>query len=167
MVAARRAIYDGIQLPVVEMPVKLIARLLIVVVAGQRVALRAAAVESVVEHDALIPVPRAAHHVAGLSALRSRVLTVIDCMRSLELGVTDCSDGIREAAVVELDGHHYALIVDLVEDVVEALSEPVPVRAAMGAGWERVSEGMVETEAGPLLLIDIAALVNGAERQAA
>ena len=28
-------------------------------------------------------------------------------------------------------------------------------------------EGMVETEAGPLLLVDIAALVNGAERQAA
>ena len=62
------------------------------------------------------------------------MLTVIDCMRSLELGATDCSDGIREAAVVELDGHHYALIVDLVEDVVEALSDPTPVRAAMGAG---------------------------------
>ena len=81
--------------------------------------------------------PRAAPHVAGLSALRSRVLTVIDCMRALELGTTDCSDGIREAAVVELDGHHYALIVDQVEDVVEALSEPAPVRAAMGPGWER------------------------------
>ena len=97
--------------------------LLVVTIADERVALPAAAVEAVVELDTLIPVPRAAPHVAGLSALRSRVLTVIDCMRSLELGVTDCSDGIREAAVVELDGHHYALIVDLVEDVVEALSE--------------------------------------------
>jgi purine-binding chemotaxis protein CheW len=95
------------------------------------------------------------------------VLTVIDCMRSLELGATDCSDGIREAAVVELDGHHYALIVDLVEDVVEALSDPSPVRAAMGPGWERVSEGMIETETGPLLLVDVAALIAGAERQAA
>ena len=108
--------------------------LLVVFIAGERVALPAAAVESVVELDTLIPVPRAAPHVAGLSALRSRVLTVIDCMRSLELGSTDCSDGIREAAVVELDGHHYALIVDLVEDVVEAQSEPTPIRAAMGAG---------------------------------
>ena len=61
--------------------------LLVVVIAGERVALPAAAVESVVELDTLIPVPRAAPHVAGLSALRSRVLTVIDCMRSLELGV--------------------------------------------------------------------------------
>jgi purine-binding chemotaxis protein CheW len=141
--------------------------LLVVAIADERVALPAAAVEAVVELEALIPVPRAAPHVAGLSALRSRVLTVIDCMRSLELGVTDCSDGIREAAVVELDGHHYALIVDLVEDVVEALSEPAPVRAAMAPGWERIAEGMVETEAGPLLLVDVAALVAGAEAKAA
>ena len=141
--------------------------LLGVTIGNERVALPAAAVESVVELESLIPVPRAAPHVAGLSALRSRVLTVIDCMRSLELGDTDCSDGIREAAVVELDGHHYALIVDLVEDVVEAASDPVPVRAAMGAGWERVSQGMVETEQGPLLLIDVAALVAGVEAKAA
>jgi purine-binding chemotaxis protein CheW len=141
--------------------------LLVVTIGGERVAMPAAAVESVVELDALIPVPRAPAHVAGLSALRSRVLTVIDCMRSLELGATDCSDGIREAAVVELDGHHYALIVDLVEDVVEAISEPTAVRAAMGEGWERVSKGMVETEQGPLLLVDIGAIVSGAERQAA
>ena len=142
--------------------------LLIVTIAGERVALPAAAVESVVELDTLIPVPRAAPHVAGLSALRSRVLTVIDCIRSLELGSTDRSEeGIREAVVVELDGHHYALIVDLVEDVTEAVGEPAAVRAAMGPGWERVSKGMVETEEGPLLLIDIAGLVGGAERQAA
>ena len=141
--------------------------LLIVTIAGSRVALPAAAVESVVELDALIPVPRAPGHVAGLSALRSRVLTVIDTLRSLELGDTDCSDGIREAAVVELDGHHYALIVDLVEDVVEATSEPTTVRAAMGPGWERVSKGMVETEEGPMLLIDIAAQIAGVEAKAA
>lgn len=141
--------------------------LLIVKIAGERVALPAAAVESVVELDTVIPVPRAASHVAGLSALRSRVLTVIDCVRSLELGESDCSNGIREAAVVELDGHFYALIVDLVEDVVEAFSAAVPVRAAMGGGWERVSQGMVECESGPLLLIDVSALIAGAETRAA
>ncbi len=135
--------------------------LLIVSIGGSRVAFPSAAVESVVELDTLIPVPRAAAHVAGLSALRSRVLTVIDTVRSLDLGETDCSDGIREAAVVELDGHHYALIVDSVEDVVEAMSDPTPIRAAMGEGWERVALGMVETEDGPLLLIDVAALIAG------
>ena len=141
--------------------------LLIVTIGGQRVALPAAAVESVVELEALIPVPRAAPHVAGLSALRSRVLTVIDCMRALELGTTDVSDGIREAAVVELEGHHYALIVDSVEDVVEAVSDPVPIRAAMERGWEHVSLGFVETEEGALLLVDVARLVEGTEARAA
>jgi purine-binding chemotaxis protein CheW len=65
--------------------------LLIVTIAGERVALSRRRGRIVVELDTLIPVPRAAPHVAGLSALRSRVLTVIDCMRSLELGATDCS----------------------------------------------------------------------------
>ena len=142
--------------------------LLVVFIAGERVALPAAAVGSVVELDTLIPVPRAAPHVAGLSALRSRVLTVIDCVRSLELGSGAAPQAIREAAVVELDGHHYALIVDQVEDVLEAQSAPAPLRAAMGAGWERASLGMVETETGPLLLVDVAAiLAGGAEAKAA
>jgi purine-binding chemotaxis protein CheW len=140
--------------------------LLIVSIGESRVAFPSAAIESVVELDTLIPVPRAASHVAGLSAMRSRVLTVIDTLRSLDLGTTDCSDGIREAAVVELDGHHYALIVDSVEDVVEATSEPTPIRAAMGEGWERVALGMVETEEGPLLLIDVAALIAGPTAEA-
>jgi purine-binding chemotaxis protein CheW len=133
---------------------------LVVTIAASRVAFPAARVESVVELDALSPVPRAAPHVAGLSALRSRVLTVIDCQRSLELGATDLQ-GLCEAAVVEVDGHHYALTVDAVEDVVEALSDPQPVRAAMEAGWERVGLGMIETEEGPLLLVDIDGLIGG------
>ena len=143
--------------------------LLVVRIAGQRVALPAARIESVVELDTLIPVPRAATHIAGLSALRSRVLTVICCRRSLDLPSTDLTQGILEAAVTEVDGHHYALIVDGVEDVLEAISDPAPVRAAMGEGWERVSSGMVETEEGALLLMDVEALVAGPDssRQAA
>ena len=137
--------------------------LLVVEIAGERVALPSSEAESVVELDTLIPVPRAAPHVAGLSALRSRVLTVIDARCSLGLGESDCADGIREAVVVELDGHHYALIVDQVEDVVESHGEPAPVRGAMDAGWERVARGMVETETGPILLVDVAALVGGAD----
>ena len=137
--------------------------LLIVAIAGNRVAFPAARVESVVELDTLIPVPRAPAHLAGLSALRSRVLTVIDCRLSLELDPKPCPDGelLLEAAVVEIDGHFYALIVDAVEDVVEALSDPVAVRGAMEPGWQRVATGMVETEEGPLLLVDVAALVAG------
>ena len=138
--------------------------LLVVEIAGERVALPSSETESVVELDTLIPVPRAAPHVAGLSALRSRVLTVIDARRSLDLGETDCADGIREAVVVELDGHHYALLVDQVEDVVESRGDPNPIRGAMEAGWKRVARGIVETETGPILLVDVAAVVAGPDQ---
>jgi purine-binding chemotaxis protein CheW len=37
----------------------------------------------------------------------------------------------------------------------------------MEAGWERASIGMVETETGPILLVDVAALISGAEARAA
>ena len=141
--------------------------LLLAQIGGERVAIPASAVESVVELDTLIPVPRAAAHVAGLSALRSRVLTVIDCTRSIELEASDRSKRVREAVVVELDGHHYALTVDLVEDVLESTSDAAPVRAGMSAGWERVAKGIVETDQGPLLLLDVAALVAGPEAKAA
>lgn len=141
--------------------------LLVVIIAGERVALPAEAVESVVELDVLTPVPRAAPHVAGLSALRSRVLTVIDCKRSLGLGSFSAGEAIVEAVAVELEGHHYALLVDCVEDVVEARSDSSEVKAAMAAGWERVCAGIVETDEGPLLLVDIAELIGGAEARAA
>jgi purine-binding chemotaxis protein CheW len=39
------------------------------------------------------------------------------------------------------------------------------MRAAMGAGWERASKGMVETEEGPLLLLDIDALIAGVPQE--
>jgi purine-binding chemotaxis protein CheW len=132
--------------------------LLIAIVGGQRVALRACEVQSVIELEGLTPVPRAPAHVAGLSALRSRVLTVIDCRASLGL---PGSEARRAAAVVEHQGHFYALLVDRVEDVVEVRSEPAPVRAGLGPGWERVSLGMVEAGDEALLLIDVAAMIGG------
>lgn len=139
--------------------------LLLVTIAGSRVALQASDVEAVVELDTLIPVPRAAAHIAGLSALRSRVLTVIDCRRSLDLGESVRSGEPQDAVVVDYDGHHYALEVDAVEDVVDALSQPVALRAAMEPGWERVALGMIETASGPLLLVDIGALIAGPEQR--
>ena len=134
--------------------------LLIVTVAGQRVAFPAAAVESVVELDTLIPVPRAAAHVAGLSALRSRVLTVIDSWTALGME-DDSAIGATEAIVVPSGGHTYALLVDQVEDVVEANGAPSPFKASPGPGWSRVSSGMVDAGDDLLLLVDPHALIAG------
>lgn len=134
--------------------------LLIARLAGRRIAFPAAAVEAVVELEGLTPAPRAAAHVAGLSALRSRVLTVIDGPASLEFGRAGEGD-LKEAIVVPSDGHNYALMVDEVEDVVEATAPPSPIKAPLGAGWDRVAIGMVEVEGALLLLVDPHLLIAG------
>jgi len=140
--------------------------LLIVTIAGERITIPAADVESVVELDSLIPVPRAASHIAGLAALRSRVLTVIDCFASLELTATS-DKRLKEAIIVEADGHPYALLVDSVEDVVEVDGEVRPVRTSLSGGWRRVARGMIEVGGDLLLLVDTQALLAGPTAQAA
>ncbi|MEO5586184.1 MAG: chemotaxis protein CheW [Novosphingobium sp.] len=135
--------------------------LLIVSIAGRRIALRAAEVHSVIELDALTPIPRAPPHVAGLSALRSRVLTVIDCRRSLELEPPSAPNDKPKAAAVEFEGHLYALLVDAVEDVVEARSACTALRSALGHGWDRAALGMIEADCGPVLLVSVAGLIAG------
>jgi purine-binding chemotaxis protein CheW len=140
--------------------------LLIVRLAGERVALPAADVESVVEIEALTPVPGAAGHVAGLAALRSRVLTVIDCLASLDPSRRLPADA-REAVMAVVDGHPYALMVEAVEDVVEASGERRPAAASLAAGWRRIGLATIEAEGDLLLMADVEALIAGPAREAA
>ena len=140
--------------------------LLIVQIAGRRIAVPAAEVEGVVELEGITPAPRAAGHVAGLSALRSRVLTVVDSMASLEFGRSRV-DGLLDAIVIPSGGHPYALIVESVEDVIEATGPPLPIRTPVGAGWDRVAIGMAEAGEDLLLLVDPHRLIAGPQAQAA
>ena len=139
---------------------------LIARIAGEAVAVPAADVEAVVEVEAISSVPRTAQHVRGLAALRSRVLTVIDCRLALELGRSEDRNP-HEAIVVRCDGHSYALLVDAVDDVLEIAGQVEPVRAQLGLGWRRVASGMIEVGGNMLLLIDPHALIAGPAREAA
>lgn len=135
--------------------------LIVVMLAGEKAALWASDVESVAELEMLTPVPCAPRHVAGLTALRSRVLTVVDCRCALGLGQAANRTAGASAAVVVHDGHAYALLLDGISGVIETRSAPGPLRTLLEANWERMSQGMVETDEGPLLLLDIAALIAG------
>ncbi len=139
--------------------------LVVVTLAGRRIALRSRDVQSVIELDVMTPVPCAPPHVAGLSGLRSRVLTVIDGRRALDLGDTDQRGAGAPAAVIVHEGHSYALLLDEVEDVTEAWSEPEPVRARMDGNWTTMSHGLVETALGPLLVANVAALIAGPQNE--
>lgn len=133
--------------------------LLIVRLAGRRIALPASDIEAVVELEGLTLVPGAPPHIAGLSALRSRVLTVIDSCASL--GLDGRRSGLSEAIVVPSGGHAYALLAEQIEDVVEAAAPPEPVQAPLGPGWERIAKGMVEANGDLLLLADPHLIIAG------
>ena len=134
--------------------------LVIIQIAGRRCALSAHDVKSVIEIGTITPVPRAPDFIAGITALRSQTLTVIDCRRALGLGEGDKPTDDR-AAVVASGGHAYALMVDAIEDITTATSEAGQVPGGFGPEWSRVARGMIETMTGPALLIDLAALIAG------
>jgi purine-binding chemotaxis protein CheW len=142
-------------------------QLLIVTLASRRVAVRSVDVESLIELDTLVPVPGAAPHIAGLSALRSRMLTVIDSALALGLCCGKTPAAKQPAMVIEHEGHFFALMVDAIEDFTQALSDPQRVDADLGQGWKQASLGVVETAQGPLLLVDVAAIIDGIPLQRA
>jgi len=133
---------------------------LIAEIAGRRAAIASTDVQSVIEVGHVAPVPRAPAFVTGLTALRSRALTVVDARRALGIA-GECGKGDGRAVVCAVDGHPYAIVVDQVEDVVEAISVTQRPEADLGPAWERVTRGMVETRIGPALVIDLAAIVAG------
>jgi purine-binding chemotaxis protein CheW len=141
--------------------------LLLVSVAGELAGIDSAIIRSVVELDAVTPVPRAPSHIAGLAALRSRAMTVVDCRASLELAPLDDHQK-HLAVVVEIDEFLYALLIDEVEEVVPLDGNPAEVRADLLPGWARAALGMIETSIGPALMLDPARLIEGpAKREAA
>ena len=129
-------------------------------IAGRRCALPAHDVQSVIELGTVTPVPRTPAFIAGITALRSQALTVIDCRLALGFEKIDWSTDGR-AAVVSVGGHSYALMIDAIEDITTRLDEPSQVTGGFGPEWSRVTIGMIETSSGPALLIDLAALIAG------
>ena len=140
--------------------------LLHVSIAGERAAIASDIIRSVVELDVITPVPRSPEHIAGLAALRSRAMTVVDCRSSLELD--EASGPTKLTVVVDVEGFLYALLVDDVVEVVPFDGEPSELRADLLPGWARASVGMIETTAGPALVLDPVKLIEGpAKRKAA
>lgn len=141
---------------------------LIVNIAGHRVAIGAEQLASVIEVDSITPVPRVAPHVAGLFALRSRVLTVIDSHVALGNPPMPRTD-LMSAVVVTTDDHGYALLVDEVEDVITDATIS-PCAAVLGDHWSRIALGQLSSPSlsdGAVLLVDPALLIAPPEARAA
>ena len=115
---------------------------LIAVIAGTEVAISSDCIESVVTIGDVIEIPKCDPMVAGLMALRSRVLTLIDC----QYAVTGHSRTISprsHAVIVDVGGHNYALSVDAVKDVVSVDPDAVKSIMRLHPKWSAISKQIV------------------------
>lgn len=134
---------------------------LLACIAGRNVAIRSDEVESVVDIADVVPIPRAAEHVRGLAALRSRVVTVID--PALALRISRPSQPARRAVITRVEGHHYAVLVEALEDVASCALQPLSCGLALDKGWANAAIGVVDRGGTPVLALDVSRLVTGAE----
>ena len=132
---------------------------LIAQIAGRSVAIDANQVESVVDIGHVVAVPRADAHVRGLAALRSRVVTVIDTRAALGLEPGEADGG--RAVITPVDGHHYAMLVDALDDVAPFTAQPLAAGVPLSGMWQRAGRNLIERDGEPILAIDLAALVPG------
>lgn len=139
---------------------------LIAVVAGVEVAISSDCIESVVTIGDIVDVPRCDPLVAGLMALRSRVLTLIDC----QYAVTGNRKHIAvrsHAVIVEVCGHSYALSVDAVRDVVSVPISAINPATRLDARWSRLSSGILEIDGRVLMILSPEMLLTPATALAA
>jgi purine-binding chemotaxis protein CheW len=133
---------------------------LIARVADRTVAIPAAEVESVVDIGEITPAPGASPQVRGIAALRSRVVTVISSRYALgaPTGVTKP----KRAVLTVVDGHHYAILVNALEDAQPFELQPLSAGLALSERWRAIAIGVVEHEEEPILAIGLRGLVPDA-----
>lgn len=134
--------------------------ILLASIAGQRVAIDAHQVRSVIRIDALARVPMAQPWVRGLAALRSRVLTVIDSA-CLVTGEMTPDQPFLTCVVLHWSGSDHAMMVDSVSDVCTIDAQPVPLSATMSPAWKTLASAMISIDGTPVLLIDPHQLLDG------
>ena len=131
---------------------------LIAHVAGRGVLFDAVQVESVVDIGEIVAAPGAAPAVLGLAALRSRVVTVIDTWRVLDLPRPPRLPA--RAIVSAIDGHLYAVLVDTLEDAATFTIAPSPSGMAFGPVWSAVVTGIADRAGEPMAAVALDRLIG-------
>lgn len=132
---------------------------LLATLAGVRVAVAADEVEAVVKLADISPVPGMAPHVAGLSALRSRVLTIID-VPALISGKPTSPENRGLAIIADISGHSYGLMVDAVHDICDVPEGALPLRGQLDPAWALYASAIVERDGEPHLLVSLAGFIE-------
>src|SRR3546814_7942915 len=94
-----------------------------------------------------------------LSALRSRVLTIIDTA-ALVQGRHAEAQPDSYAIITNIAGHSYGMIVDSVSDIAPVPGGELALRGQLDAAWRPFAQQMVENEQGPHLLITLVSFID-------
>ena len=132
-------------------------------IAGTAVAVRTDEIEAVVRLKDVSPVPGVPPHVVGLSALRSRVLTVVDAA-TLVLGPASgppiWPDSGRYAIMCEVGGHSYGLLVEGVDDIAAIAAPPLPLCGRVDRAWEPHAQDVVENAGRSHFVLSVSRLLE-------
>jgi purine-binding chemotaxis protein CheW len=139
---------------------------LIAHVNGACVGIESSSIESIVHVQDIVPVPNCDPSVAGLFALRSRVLTLVDT-QYLVSGTSQKAEKGALAVIVEILGHQYGLLVDKVEDVVPIGDDQFENNIKPSPEWGCLARQTASVDSRLIMILDTGALVRGRETLAA
>ena len=132
-------------------------------IAGTAVAVCTDEIEAVVRLRDLSPVPGVPDHVAGLSALRSRVLTVVDAS-ALVTGRRhegrDRPEAERYAIMCDVSGHSYGILVDGVDDIGMVDTPPMPICGRVEPEWQPYASGVIEQDGQPHFILSVTSMLD-------
>ncbi|MGL5838606.1 MAG: chemotaxis protein CheW [Sphingorhabdus sp.] len=127
-------------------------------IAGTEVAIRSDIIESVVTVGDTVNVPRCDPAVAGLFALRSRVLTLIDCQYKITQKRKSTIKGSL-AAIASIGGHSFGLLVDRVYDVTTVDDSALQPAVKLNRQWASIVSNLLVIEDRMVMVIDPERLV--------
>ncbi len=139
---------------------------LIANISGSAVAIDSSRVESVVRIGEVLKVPNCSKLVAGLFALRSRVLTLLDS-QFLITGEPKTPELGSLAVVVDIDGHTYGLLVDSIDEAVMIEDVNYLSNISLDNNWQNIASGVVSHEDRMLMMVDLERLISVPELMAA
>ncbi len=105
---------------------------------------------------------------AGYQGIQNQLLIHAENMK-YRIAVLDARQGLEpgeaaggRAVITPVDGHHYAMLVDALDDVAAFEPQPLASGVPLAGMWQQAGRGLIERDGEPILTIDLAALVPGA-----
>lgn len=135
--------------------------------AGQLFGISVLAVQDVMNHQPIAPIPLAPHVIAGSLNVRGRIVTAYNMRR--RLGLEEFAH-LEKIMMVVVDFQHelFALMVDAVGDVMSLpMSDFEKVPANMDASWRALAAGVFKLEKELLVILDVANVINLPAKEAA